>query len=325
MARIKKLKEQNNLFGLSIIDLLTEIDPTKTNKFVPVAMNIMKSNLERQSANVKYEKDYFISHILESNKTITKSELTNLTDLDIVVEYFKSRMIREFLGSSDLSSLSEFMDHFERGLVSCDLGKIKDISQIENMLSLSKVKDFEKENSKTIKIEYRDDEWLLLRPLTYQSSLKYGSGTRWCTASKDNPEHFFRYSERGILVYCINLKTGEKFGYFKEVRLDDSSVKNDLELSFWNAADNRVDSIQCNFPETIYSALRNLDNLTNKSFVEETWETNKKYQYDMFMKISESEIESPDLPMEYPEPVMENPTLRVVHRNYEHDSPNVAG
>jgi hypothetical protein len=323
MARIKKLKEQNTLFGLSIIDLLTEIDPTKTNKFVPVAINIIKSNLKRQSENVKYEKDYYISYILETNKNVTKSQLTDLTDLDIMMEYFKGRMIREFLGSSDLNSLIEFIDHFERGLLSCDLGKIKDIFQIENMVSLSKVKDFEKENSKTIKIEYRDDEWLLLRPLTYQSSLKYGAGTRWCTASKDNPEHFFRYGERGILVYCINLKTGEKFGYFKEVRLDDYSVNNDLELSFWNAADNRIDSIQCNFPETVYLALRNLDNLTNKSFVEETWETNKKYQYDMFMKISESEIESPDLLMEYPEPVMETNVLRAVNRNYEHGGPAV--
>lgn len=157
MARIKKLKEQNNLFGLSVIDILTEIDPTKTNKFVPVAINIMKGNLERQSANVKHEKDYYINNILELNKNLTKAELTNLTDLDIIMEYFKSRMVSEFFRQSDLSSLSEFIDHFERGLISCDLGKIKNISQIENMLSLSKLKDFEKESSKTIKVEYRED------------------------------------------------------------------------------------------------------------------------------------------------------------------------
>lgn len=320
MARIKKLKEQNNLFGLSVIDLLTEFDPTKTNKFVPVAINIMKSNLERQSANVKYEKDYYINNILELNKTLTETELVNLTDLDIIMEYFKSRMIAEFFRPSELSSLSEFIDHFERGLISCDLGKIKNISQIENMLSLSKLKDFEKENSKTIKVEYRDDEWLLLRPLTYQSSLKYGAGTRWCTASKDNPEHFFRYGERGILVYCINLKTGEKFGYFKELRFDGPTIEHDLELSFWNGADSRIDSMQCNFPENIYSALRSLDNVTNKSFVEQTWEKDKKSQYELIVKAIESEIELPEL-----EPEMESPTLRVVHRNYEYDTPNSAG
>lgn len=319
MTRIKKLKEHNSLLGLSIIDLLTEIDPSKTNKFVPVMIKIIKNKFEDMFITLKNqdEREYLIDNILELYPNITKSELSKSTDLDIVIRYFKRRLIADFINTTELNSLFDFIHHFERGLISCDLGNIKNINQIETLLSLSKVKDFEKENSKTIKIEYRDDEWLLLRPLTYQSSLKYGAGTKWCTASKHNPEHFFRYSERGILAYCINLKTGEKFGYFKELRIGDSSVNYDLELSFWNMADNRIDSMQCNFPETIYSALRSLDDVTNKSFVGENWEIDKKSQYEMYLKN--------EVLRESTEPVTEAPPLRVAYRNYENNEPNVAG
>jgi hypothetical protein len=50
------------------------------------------------------------------------------------------------------------------------------------------------------------DDYLILSPKTFKGSLKYGYGTKWCTASKDNPNYFTKYSKEGALVYVIYKK-----------------------------------------------------------------------------------------------------------------------
>ena len=95
------------------------------------------------------------------------------------------------------------------------------------------------------------DEWLVLKPLSYQASVKYGSGTKWCTSSKNESEYYFRYSKRGILIYCINKKTGDKVAGFKN--LDLSYEK---ETSFWTIIDLRTDSIDCDLPEDVMNIFK---------------------------------------------------------------------
>jgi hypothetical protein len=51
-----------------------------------------------------------------------------------------------------------------------------------------------------------NDNYLILSPKTFKGSLKYGYGTKWCTASKDNPNYFTKYSKEGTLVYVIYKK-----------------------------------------------------------------------------------------------------------------------
>ena len=70
----------------------------------------------------------------------------------------------------------------------------------------------EKDLEKQIKVVYSDDEWVVLRPLTYHSSLKYGSSTKWCTASESNPDYFLRYVKRGILLYNYTWKDFRSIG-----------------------------------------------------------------------------------------------------------------
>jgi hypothetical protein len=93
---------------------------------------------------------------------------------------------------------------------------------------------------------YEDDEWLVLRPLTRESSVKYGAGTKWCTASTNEEYQFYRYTRRGILIYTINKKTGQKVAAFKN-----TDPYNEPELSFWNEIDTRIDSYEAELPEFI--------------------------------------------------------------------------
>jgi hypothetical protein len=98
---------------------------------------------------------------------------------------------------------------------------------------IAQTKDLEKQ----IKIVLDNDEWLLIRPLTFQSSKKYGSNTKWCTTQENNPDYFMKYANKGVLIYCINKKSGYKVASFN------SLDKNDPEFSFWNQKDTRVDSL----------------------------------------------------------------------------------
>jgi hypothetical protein len=95
--------------------------------------------------------------------------------------------------------------------------------------------DVKEMETQIIKI-HEDDEWLLIRPLTYASSKKYGSNTKWCTTQETNPEYFTKYSSKGVLIYCINKVTGYKVASFY------SLDKNDSEFSYWNQKDTRIDS-----------------------------------------------------------------------------------
>jgi hypothetical protein len=99
--------------------------------------------------------------------------------------------------------------------------------------------------------------WLkILRPLTYESSLKYGSSTTWCTASKDSRIQYDKYT-KGILIYSINKKMGFKVA----THLDFSNQ----ELTFWNAEDKRIDSMASRLPSQILEIVRNELDINGKS------------------------------------------------------------
>ena len=57
-------------------------------------------------------------------------------------------------------------------------------------------------NNERIKI-YQDDNILVVEPLTFNASCKYGAYTQWCTAAVSNGEYYERYSAQGILLYMI--------------------------------------------------------------------------------------------------------------------------
>jgi hypothetical protein len=83
-----------------------------------------------------------------------------------------------------------------------------DLRKFNNELSIVKEdKTFKKEDH--VNIIFEDDDYIFLEPKTHKGSLKYGANTRWCTASKNNPQTFNSYSKRGCLVYLIDKKNSK--------------------------------------------------------------------------------------------------------------------
>jgi hypothetical protein len=126
---------------------------------------------------------------------------------------------------------------------------------------LASLKEMDKELESQVIKEYEDDKWVVVRPLTFQSSVKYGSSTRWCTTYQKEKQYFERYWRRGILVYFINKLTGYKFAGFK-------SLDGEPELSFWNSADSRVDYLDVDADDYLFPIVRGIlsSNKTNKDF-----------------------------------------------------------
>ena len=122
---------------------------------------------------------------------------------------------------------------------------------------------------------YRDDRWLVVKPLTLNASIKYGYNTKWCTASKDNPLTFYKYSKEGILIYVIERKTNIKWAVYWEI----NEVGKKCEMSWWNAEDDRLDSMLVIIPEYIMSTIKSelfLESQPNLYYFSENQKNNYK-------------------------------------------------
>jgi hypothetical protein len=148
--------------------------------------------------------------------------------------------------------LSSFQKYNERGLIlNNDVTSYQNFEQIMASVGLASLKEDEKELRSQIIREHDDETWLALRPLTFGASSKYGAATKWCTTYQNDKQYFERYWKRGILVYFINKITGLKFALFK-------ALDGDKELSFWNAADQRVDFLELDIDDYMFPIIKQI-------------------------------------------------------------------
>jgi hypothetical protein len=134
-----------------------------------------------------------------------------------------------------------------------DITKINSFTEIKKIVDIVKISDEHKKFEKQVKNIFNDDEWLIIRPLTFESSLKYGANTKWCTAMKNESNYFSKYVSNGILIYTINKNNGLKVATHFELSSND--------LTFWNQEDTRVDSLNSKLPlEIVLKIMNELNN-----------------------------------------------------------------
>jgi hypothetical protein len=230
MSKIKELKT-NPDNSLNLVTVLELFSPEGKSKYTDLLLKLMKG-----TPNLK-------EHTKEIKETLTKEftfisieKLNEFSEIQLMLLY---KFVDSFFNVQDLVNFKKFCDYNERCLIDQnDLSRYKKFEDIVNAVSIADMKVETKDMENQIIKVYEDDEWLLLRPLTYLASKKYGSNTKWCTTQSNNSEYFIKYSSKGVLIYCINKKTGYKVASFY------SLDKNDQEFSFWNQKDTRVDSLQ---------------------------------------------------------------------------------
>lgn len=85
-----------------------------------------------------------------------------------------------------------------------------------------------------------NDNFFIVRPKTIEGSIKYGSGTKWCTTMK-NYRYFKDYTDSNYLYYIIS-KTERNPNYNKLAVLTEGK-KNIMSgsIRFWNEKDTEID------------------------------------------------------------------------------------
>ena len=242
MSKIETLKQQNKLLSLSVIDALDIVLPKS--KYVEMAVNIIK-NHEKALRDIDEEQRHSMYYFLINEYNSSKENLDKLTNKEL-------NQIFDILDNVPYdvrNALKSFIPLNERGLIdNKDITSYKNVQEVLKQVALAEFKAISKELERQIHKVYEDDNWLVLRPLSRESSMKYGAGTKWCTASDSDDYQYWNYTGRGILIYTINKKTGQKVATFKNLSKD-----HDHELSFWNEIDTRIDSYEANLPQNIMS------------------------------------------------------------------------
>lgn len=231
----KKLKERFP-YDNNLIDSILNIDPTGYKYVDYIVRQIEKwiPELSGEKGGLNYLQGQTLYDVFED-----------------IIPWFHNTSIRitpEFLKKARdkyLIAMDKDVENFEKILKSPKeilnyhpyfLQTLKNVIE-ENKTGKEKERDLKSQVEKL----YEDDVVLVLKPKTYDASCYYGAATRWCTASKENKEHFKRYSKIGNLYYFINKKTGLKNALF---------VNFDKDVNIYNAKDEQIstEDLRENFP-----------------------------------------------------------------------------
>lgn len=245
MSYKKLLQEKGNV---SYIDLFSFLFPEAKTKYYDLFLRLIRNEL------TNFDDTNSIYNQLSENIKDDNVKMKMLHDLPLE-KLYGLVIFLTFLESScefNIDILKNFISYNERNLITKnDLSKYKTYNDLVKETALASLKSIEKDMEKQIYNIYDDNVWLVFRPLTTQSSIKYGYGTKWCTSMTHDNTYFSEYSHDGILIYIINRVTGDKFSCYKK----DNSVLS--HPTFWDAQDNVITPPYNDIPQNIINIVYN--------------------------------------------------------------------
>jgi len=251
---LKHLKEQNKGLQVNVVDILSKFDPTTTKKLTPLLLKVLKKTTKSRRDDIWCSK--------ERNPRCYGI----INGMNGFERQFSNWLIENYLTYDDVERLTMFADYLDRGLIEKnDISTYETMDEILNEIGKASLKDVLKNSKKDILIVHQDDEWLCFKPLTHDSSVAYGHGSKWCTAMKFEPEYFYRHSVDGILIYAINKLNGKKYGFY--------GTKHQ-KLSVWEDTGGQVDSLLTNMSQELLFKLKDLIDVDQH-----------KYNYEYFSEI----------------------------------------
>jgi len=76
--------------------------------------------------------------------------------------------------------------------------------EIDNVENKKQEKEVKVLKQKDVDIILNDENYLIVYPKSYEASVKYGKGTKWCTASKETDIHWKDYNKKGFFYYLLD-------------------------------------------------------------------------------------------------------------------------
>ena len=247
MSRIDELKKQHPTYALSAIDIYKMMSPNQSNKYVEMLIKLDKSI----ATDSYYHSDRYRNEMIAC-MVDWGLDYNYLETFDMETLRFVFNSMNHLTSEGKIKIFTKFASYNERKLIeNNDVTTYSTWNEIEQAVALADVKSLDKKLEKEIKKIYEDDEWLSLRPLSLEASMKYGANTKWCTTTESG-QYYARYSARGILIYNINKKTGYKVACFKNL---DSTFDN--EFSWWDVTDKKIEVLDSEAPSAVLEAIRN--------------------------------------------------------------------
>lgn len=122
---------------------------------------------------------------------------------------------------------------------------------LDAIIDAEKIKKDKQAEKEAIKI-YEDQKYLVVAPQSYESSCKYGAGTKWCTTAHDGngKTHFSDYTRNGALIYIIDKTVKTTRPYYKIAILYRYN-----EMHFYDDEDNRMRNMLHLLPDTVSQAV----------------------------------------------------------------------
>jgi|TARA_R110000796_G_scaffold240198_2_gene361165 hypothetical protein len=237
----KQLKKTMEDLNFNIFDLIRYIDPSKTGKYMKFLVKEFRKKHNKEGYT-NYTPILSDQNYLDKIRKKSKNELE-----DRVVEY-----IMDVLSYTNITNLQVFDELIRTNKIKeTDIQKYNSFEDIEKVIV-----DYEENNHEDNIHEYeeiyRDDRWYIVKPLSYYTAKVYGTATKWCTSSRDTPKQFYEYSKDGILLYIMDRATNNKWAVHWAIYEGGKE-----EMSWWDAKDRRVDSIQVDIPFGIMNVIKN--------------------------------------------------------------------
>lgn len=167
MAKKKDLKIKHPEYNIDVIEVLSEMDPTNSNKYLPFMIKCTADWVEWIQSELKNE---------------------TFKEMYEVIQDFEDLSQRNLLENKDIYAYESNQDIIEA------------VKVAKEKITRSEVKKKETE------ILYEDDRWSVLVPLSTRSSNLYGKSTKWCVSSEDHNygKYFKQYTENGVLIFLID-------------------------------------------------------------------------------------------------------------------------
>jgi hypothetical protein len=246
MSRLNELKRDNPSLILNVIEIINSL--FNKSKYTELSVNLIKNYRDNRINN--YDRANNLKLELINEFKLDEDFINSKSNEEIINIHW---CLVDYFGYYNFELIKKFEELNERNLIiNNDLTKFKTFEELELEVSLAELKSVTKDLEKqTIKL-YENDEWLVIKPMSFLASKKYGASTRWCTTMENSPDYYLKYSRNGILIYCLNKKTGDKVAVYKSL-----STHENRETSFWDMSDVRIDSIESGLPNEIMEVIKN--------------------------------------------------------------------
>ena len=253
MSRLDELKKQYPELNVTMFDMMTRIDTSKSYKYLPLLCKIFGQKLNPKKC---WGDDYLNGISDVQSNLINKGISTDgLNDGQM---FYISNYIAEQFSIDTYATLKEFMDYMEKGQVeNKDISTYKDLDDVRGAVTLASMKELTKGLEGQVIKEYEYEKWVIEQ--MKQSVTDLMNTTSW-TKDKFEPE------ERINCVLQIQIKTipslGNYTGYIQVQSTRPAFNSNYNSVLFNFQDDNLIFSYSRNTP-LLFSANQYRDNLSS--------------------------------------------------------------